>query len=320
MLVYNNLKPGLLDKSSCALGMFDGVHLGHKEVIGSAQKMALINNSPCVALSFSTHPQFITARTPTPQLTTLDDRLDLFEKVGVDIAIILDFDKTFSQISAEDYIKDILVGSLNAKSITIGYDHRFGRGKRGNQFLLKELAPAFGYDLQVIPPITMDGQIISSSVIRKLIKYGEVVFANKLLGRQYKLIGTVERGAKRGRELGFPTANVSIKCNLVVPACGVYAVELQIGDSIIKRPAVLNIGFRPTFADRNKPTFEAFILDFDQDIYGQTVSLYFKYRLRDEKKFASAQELVDQINKDVEDVKTNINKDFTSIPMKNINL
>lgn len=283
--------------------MFDGVHEGHAKVIGSAKKMANQYNCPCVVLSFSTHPQYITARTPTPQLTSLEDRLLLFEKIGVDIAILIDFDREFSQMTAEDYIKNVLVGSLNAKAISIGYDHRFGRGKRGNQFLLNELSSLYKFDVNVIPPVTVDGQIVSSSLIRKILKFGDIELANKLLGREFKLTGTVVEGAKRGRELGFPTANIKPHGNLLVPACGVYEVEIQIEKSFMKHPGVLNIGFRPTFADRNKPTLEAFLLDFNDNLYGKHLSLSFKSRIRDEQKFETSQDLINQINKDIDTVR-----------------
>ncbi|MEW5821240.1 MAG: bifunctional riboflavin kinase/FAD synthetase [Cyanobacteriota bacterium] len=303
MLVYNNIEQNLLKKSSLALGMFDGVHTGHKSVINSAKDMAHKYNCPCVVLSFSTHPQYITARTPTPQLTTLSERLELFEKEGVDIAIIIDFDKEFSQIPAEDYISKILVGSLNAKAISIGYDHRFGRGKRGNQYLLKDFAYTYNYEIKVVPPVTVEGQIVSSSIIRKMLKFGDITLSNKLLGRDFKLIGQVETGAKRGRELGFPTANIKPFSNVLIPACGVYAVEIQIENSTLKHTAVLNIGFRPTFADRNKPTLEAFIIDFNEDLYDKFLNIYFKCRIRDEKKFSSPEELIKQIHKDIATVK-----------------
>ena len=270
---------------------------------GTAKKMAEMYNCPCVILSFTVHPQVITARTPPPQLTTLDERLELFEKEGVDIAVMLDFDRRFSQITAEEYIRDILVGSLNIKSVSIGYDHRFGRGKRGNQFLLKELSADYNYEVQVIHPVTVDGQIVSSSIIRKMLKFGDIKFANKLLGREFKLSGIVVEGAKRGRLLGFPTANIAPESNIIIPACGVYFVDVQIEDSLLKYNAILNIGFRPTFADRNKPAIEAFILDFNDNIYNKNITLFFKERIREEKKFSSPEKLIKQIKKDIEIIK-----------------
>lgn len=310
MLIYKEITPDLLQKSSCALGMFDGVHRGHQRVIGTAKKMALVYDCPCVVLTFSAHPQFITASTPTPQITTLNERLDLFEQEGVDISIALDFNKEFSQITAEQYLKNMLVGGLNMRSVSIGYDHQFGKGKRGNQFFLKEFAEEFNYDVQIVPPVTVEGQIVSSSIIRKILKYGDIRFANKLLGREFKISGVVETGAKRGRTLGYPTANVKPEENVVVPACGVYSVEIQLMNTSVKYPAVLNIGYRPTFADVTEPTLEAFIIGFDQDIYGENVSVTFKSRIRDEKKFSSPEELVKQIQKDIEYVEHTVKQSF----------
>jgi riboflavin kinase/FMN adenylyltransferase len=302
VLVYNNIKPNMLPKSSCALGMFDGVHLGHQAVISSARKKAKVYNCPTVTVTFSTHPQYITSNTPTPQLTLLEDRLNLFEKIGVDIAIVLDFDKEFSQISAHQYIEQLLVNGLHAKNISIGFDHRFGRGKRGNQFLLKEYKDHFGYEVQVVPPFTKAGQIVSSSIIRKLLKYGDIQGANTLLGRDYMLRGSVVKGVQRGRELGYPTANIKPHGNVLIPACGVYAVNIQIGkDNYHKvKPGVLNIGYRPTFSDRTIPTIEAFIFDLNEDIYDKELCLFFKEKIRDERKFDSAEELVEQIKKDIQ--------------------
>lgn len=310
MLIYNDITPNLLKKSSCALGMFDGVHKGHQRVIGTAKKMALVHDCPCVVLTFSAHPQFITASTPTPQITTLEERLALFEKEGVDIAIVLDFTTELSQTTAESYLKNMLVGGLNICSVSLGYDHQFGKGKRGNQFFLKEFADEFNYDVQIVPPVTVEGQIVSSSIIRKILKYGDVRFANKLLGRDFKLSGVVETGAKRGRTLGYPTANVKPDKNLLVPACGVYAVEIQVMNTSVKYPAVLNVGFRPTFADVTEPILEAFIIGFDQDIYGETVSFNFKSRIRDEKKFPSPEILVNQIKQDIEYVEHSVKQSF----------
>lgn len=307
MLIYNNIKPDLVTKTSCALGMFDGVHLGHQEVIRAARNMAQVHNCASVVVSFSTHPQLLTAQTPTPLLTTLEDRLSLFEKCGVDIAVILDFDKELQKITADDYIKKYLVEGLHAKCITIGYDHHFGRGKRGNQFLLAEMGEIYDFSTQVIAPVSIDGQIISSSIIRKMLRYGDIKLANKLLGRDFMLRGIVEKGVQRGRQLGYPTANVKTSSNILVPACGVYSVEVQIGDTFIRHPAVMNIGFRPTFSDRMLPIIETFILDFNKDIYGEKVCIYFKERIREEKKFNSAEDLIVQIKKDVDYVKERYN-------------
>lgn len=280
--------------------MFDGIHVGHKEVLRVTRNAAHENECPMVIVSFVSHPQVVTARTPTPQLTTLDDRLELFEKQGVDIAILLNFSKEFSKISAEDYVKDFLIGALHARFITIGYDHRFGKEKRGSEFLLNELAGEYDFVLNVIPPISVDGQIVSSSIIRKMLKYGDVTIANRLLGREFMLRGEVVEGEQRGRTIGYPTANIKPKGNIIIPACGVYSVDVQIGKDPKRYPAVLNIGFCPTFVDIPIPTIEAHIIDFNQDIYNEKVAVYFKEKIRNEKKFESPQELVEQIKKDLD--------------------
>lgn len=305
MQVYNEITPNLLDKSSCALGMFDGVHIGHQKVISSAKASSLKLDCPCVVISFSKHPQYVTAHTPTPQLTTLEDRLNLFEDMGVDIAIIIDFDKTFANILPQEYIKRYLVEGLHAKNISVGFDHRFGSGKRGNQNLLRNFAPQFGYVVQIISPVTVDGQIVSSSIIRKLLNFGEIKSANKLLGRDFVINGLVVKGAQRGRTLGYPTANVKPSGNILIPACGVYQVEFLLKRTGKKYPAVLNIGYRPTFSDRNIPTIEGFLIDFKDDIYNENIAILFKDKIRNEERFETADELVVQIEKDIEFAKQN---------------
>jgi riboflavin kinase/FMN adenylyltransferase len=292
----------MLKGSSCALGMFDGVHLGHQEVINSAINNAQKFNIPSVVLSFSTHPQVTTSNTPTPQLTLLEDRLARFEELGVDIALILEFDKSFSMMSAEDYVEKLLCKGLHVQSISIGFDHRFGRGKRGNHFLLQEMGTRYRFTVCVIPPVSIDGQIISSSVIRKLLKYGDIKTANNLLGREFVIKGCVVEGAKRGRTLGFPTANIKPYGNILIPACGVYAVDVQIENSSFatKYKAVLNVGYRPTFSDREIPTLETYIINFNQNVYQQEISITFKDKIRDEKKFNTTEDLICQIKQDIE--------------------
>lgn len=305
MQVYDNFWPNMIEKSSCALGMFDGVHVGHKIVLNNAIEYAKESNSKSVAVTFAVHPQVVTSNTPTNQITTLEDRLGLFECLGIDIALVLKFDKSFAKISANDYVNIILVGALHSQHITIGYDHRFGRAKQGNEELLDELSNVYNYKLHVIPPVSIDGQIVSSSIIRKMIHYGDIFTTNKLLGRPFILKGKVIHGAKRGRILGFPTANINPPNDIIIPGCGVYEAEIKIeGYTKIYR-TVVNVGFRPTFADINTPSIEAYIIDFDQNIYDKEVCISFKSKIRNEKKFTNSKDLIKQIQQDIQSITRN---------------
>lgn len=296
MLVFKKIKPDLVSASCLALGMFDGVHLGHQKVIMNAVKKAGNQNALSVILTFLNHPQNITAKTPAKLITTLEERLELFEGLGVQVAVVLDFTEDFSKISAIDYIKTVLVDSLNAKNISIGYDHRFGAQKKGDTKLLEMYGKQYGYKVSVISPVIIDGQIASSSDIRKFIATGDVLWASKLLGRPFSLRGTITKGKQRGRKLGFPTINLPLPENIISPASGVYSGLVEIkGKSHF---AVINIGKRPTFGDLEENIAEAHILDFNGDLYNKNIEIAFLRKLRDEKKFSSEDELKNQIQID----------------------
>lgn len=300
MEVYREITPNLLEKSSCALGMFDGVHIGHQAVLYRAKQRAKHYDCPSVIVSFAQHPQKITAHTPASQLTTLDERLDLFDKFGIDVAVMLTFDEHLSNMNAYEYLKSNLIDGLHAKSITIGYDHHFGKAKQGDQHMLTAYADEFEYEVHVIPPVSLNGQIVSSSIIRKLLGYGEIRSANHLLGRRYSISGLVVEGFRRGRKLGFPTANVKTDPQRLIPECGVYAIDVAIEREEMSRPAVLNIGYCPTFDDVVQPTIEAHILNFDEDIYNKNITIYFRDKIREERKFKTIEALKDAIRNDIE--------------------
>lgn len=302
MIVYNKIKPDLVEKASCALGMFDGVHVGHRQVINTAKNAAIKHKCQSVVVTFKEHPQFITTQTPALQLTTLEERLDLFEEIGVDVALIINFDLHIAEMSPIDYIRTVLIDSLHARSITIGYDHHFGKGKKGNKDLLLYYSDKFNYTLNIVPPVSLDGQIISSSIIRKLLQYGEVAQAAKLLNRYHNIKGTIIKGDQIGRKLGFPTANIRPLNNNLVPDVGVYNVDIKIENSDQIFNAVLNIGFKPTFGVKDTISIEAHILNFSENIYKKDLSIYFKNKIRDEIKFKSPEELVKQIKKDIESI------------------
>lgn len=272
---------------SVAVGTFDGVHLGHREVIAGADSV----------LTFDPHPVSVVAPQHTPKLlTTLERKAELLAELGVQELIVIPFDGDFAQRSAAEFIDDVLVGALGARQVAIGENFRFGHKAQGDPGLL--LADS-RFTTVVHPLLEVDGEIVSSSHIRGLVLAGEVGEANRLLGSVFQLAGTVAHGDKRGRELGFPTANLVPDDALVCPGHGVYAC-LAYEDPAHPRPAAVSIGVRPTFETGRGELIEAYILDFDGDLYGQTLRLEFLARLRGERRFEDPAALIEQMHRDVQ--------------------
>ncbi len=270
-----------------AVGTFDGVHLGHREVIAGADSV----------LTFDPHPVSVVAPQHTPKLlTTLARKAELLAEMGVQELIVIPFDADFAQRSAAEFIDDVLVGALGASQVAIGENFRFGHKAQGDPGLL--LADQ-RFRTVVHPLLEVDGEIVSSSHIRGLVLAGEVGEANRLLGSAFGLAGTVAHGDKRGRELGFPTANLVPDDALVCPGHGVYACLAYL-DPAHPRPAAVSIGVRPTFETGRGELIEAYILDFDEEIYGQTLRLEFLARLRGERRFEDPAALIEQMHRDVQ--------------------
>lgn len=219
----------------------------------------------------------------------------LFEKLGIDVLVKIPFTVDFSAMPPEDFVKDVLCGLLGAKEIFVGYNYRFGRGREGNVETLKKLGEKFGFTVREVEQVSLGGEVISSSKIRHLLKDGEVEHASRLLGRTYAITGIVVKGDGRGKGLGFPTANIVPK-HTIIPADGVYAARLFVRDRLYD--GIANIGMRPTF-DKESLTIEVHVFDFSEDIYSEEVSLYFVKKIREEKKFKNADELILQIAADI---------------------
>ncbi len=296
LLVFRDYKKDLIPSSCLALGMFDGVHLGHQEVLLNAIKKAKLYGALSTVVTFSTHPQIITTRTPTKMITNLQERLKLFEQLGIEVVLVLDFNEKLSHVKPEKYIENVLVKSLNPKSISIGYDHRFGEQKKGNNVLLQRYGNIYGYDVSVIDPVKVNGQIASSSTIRKFLSIGEVNTAATLLNRNFSINAEVVHGKKRGTAMGFPTANIAIPDFLITPGSGVYVGSVRIKNEFYQ--AVINVGSRPTFGDITQSLIEVHILDFNDLIYGEILNVSFIKKIRDEKQFSSIGELIHQIELD----------------------
>ena len=269
-------------RRSVAVGTFDGVHLGHREVISGADSV----------LTFDPHPVSVVAPQHTPKLlTTLERKADLIASLGVKELIVIPFDAAFAKRSAADFIAEVLVGALAAEQVAVGENFRFGHKARGDAALLT----ADGrFAAIVYPLLEVDGEIVSSSHIRGLVLAGELAQANRLLGAPFELRGEVAHGDGRGRELGFPTANLIPEEALVCPGHGVYAC---IADG---HPAAVSIGVRPTFKTGRGELIEAHLLDFEGDLYGKQLALQFVQRLRGERRFDSPQALIAQMQRDVE--------------------
>jgi riboflavin kinase/FMN adenylyltransferase len=272
---------------SVAVGTFDGVHLGHREVIAGADSV----------LTFDPHPVSVVAPQHTPRLlTTLERKAELIASLGVQELVVIPFDREFAGRSAQQFIDDVLVGALGAARVAIGENFRFGHKAQGDPRLL---AGDARFITDVHPLLEVDGEIVSSSHIRGLLLAGEVADASRLLGADFQLRGEVVHGDRRGRELGFPTANLVPDETLACPGHGVYACVAE-GDALGARPAAVSIGVRPTFKTGRGELIEAFILDFDGDLYGSELRLRFRERLRGERRFADAHSLIEQMHLDVQ--------------------
>lgn len=292
----NNTK----EAHAVALGMFDGVHLGHKKVIQAAINFAKENNIKSAIITLENHPRELTRGQAPLLLTTLESRLAIFEELGVDTVLVLKFDEKLMNTGALEYLDTYLNLCLNAQFISTGYDHHFGKNRSGTPELLLSWCRERSVTLEIVTALEKEDSIISSSRIRDLITDGKLDTANLLLGHDYKIIGRVIKGDQRGRELGFPTANLEASRFIAIPANGVYKGRCRIkslgGDSF---NCAVNIGVRPSFKDDMQRFIEVHILDFNQSIYGEDLEVDFIERLREEKKFSSIDELKAQIESDV---------------------
>jgi riboflavin kinase/FMN adenylyltransferase len=282
--------------SVITLGNFDGLHLGHQELIKMVIKRARETGALSMVVTFRPHPLKILAPEKCPPLISIyEEKIKLMEKLGIDVLVKIPFTLDFSSMPPEDFVKTILCGMLGAKEIFVGSNYRFGRGREGTVESLKKLGEKLGFTVREVEQISMEGEAISSTKIRQLLKEGEVEQASRLLGRPYAITGIVVKGDGRGRELGFPTANIVPK-HAIIPSDGVYAVRLFVRDKLYD--GVANIGLRPTF-NKKDLTIEVHVFNFNEDIYSEEISLYFVSKIRDEKKFKSAEELIVQINSDI---------------------
>jgi len=309
MKVIRGLKdiPEDLKKGVITIGNFDGVHRAHQAIIKQVLETARKAGTKALAMTFEPHPQQVLhpERKPFYLITTLDEKLALLEEMGIDAVILIEFSREFSKTTAQEFARDILCGTFQPILILIGHDYTFGSGKEGKPEYLRQQGKACGFGVEVMGAVEMDGDIVSSTRIRKAILDGDVTLAAKLLGRPYAFSGRVVEGDRRGTDIGFPTANIESE-KILIPGRGVYAALIEMDGKRYK--AAVNIGFNPTFSEEKRTTVEAHILDFNGHLYGRKLSLSFIGRIRDEKKFAGPGPLVEQIKKDVDRTREILNK------------
>jgi riboflavin kinase / FMN adenylyltransferase len=283
------------------IGNFDGVHCGHQALFRKATEWAEKLGGESVVLTFHPHPIEVLAPGQGPVFITPHERkLELIALCGIDVAIVVPFSTQFAQVSAHNFVKVLLVDKIGPKAIIVGEDYRFGYGREGDTEFLQKMGSQYGFRVETVSGVQMDGTVVSSTLIRQLIQDGDLGEANRLLGRTYEIAGVVVPGHQRGeRLLGFPTANISL-AGQAPPKRGVYVVEVEVGEKTYGGAA--NVGFNPTFGGTDL-SVEAFLFDFDQNLYEKTIRIHFIERIRDEKRFSGAHELAVQIGKDVEKAK-----------------
>ncbi len=284
------------DRSSCVtIGVFDGVHLGHRSIISRCVREAQKRDSASVVLTFENSPRAIVKGQTPCFLTDRQKKLELLEDLGVEFTIVLKFDRKFASLEPENFCSQILKRDLNCVAVCVGENFHFGRGGKGNTDLLKKEGERNGFDVIVVPLLSSDGNIVSSTLVREMIMKGKTKEAANILGRPYSMIGKVIKGHARGKKLGFPTANIGLERHFCIPKDGVYAgITIRKGRRI---PCAINVGTNPTFGDEEL-SVEVYLLDFDENIYGETLEVEFHSRLRDEISFLSERELIEQMEKD----------------------
>ncbi len=296
MEIYN-VNSGLIDNESViALGNFDGLHIAHTKIIRTGIEYARIHSIKSGVLLFEEHSSLVTKNKETPIITPYEEKLELISEMGADFVYKCKFTKELMHLSPEEFIKK-LKSKCNIKAVCCGYDYRFGYKASGDTEKLKELGEKYGFEVLVTDAVKLDGVIVSSTAVREMIASGDTEGAARFLGRRFYMTGQVMRGKQNGRRMGFPTANLSYSPNAAVPADGVYAGITEYKGH--KYKSVINIGENPTFNGTSR-TIESHMLDFDSDIYGESIRIYFIKRLRGCVKFNTVSELVEQIKRDIQ--------------------
>ena len=303
-IIKNNItKITKSDFNIATIGSFDGIHIGHKKILQTLTKIAKKNNGKSILITFWPHPRYVLKKNNDFKLlTSLDEKIKLFEKNKIDILYIVDFSLKFSKVSANKFIENILLEKLKINCLLIGYNNNFGKNREGNIRYLEENNKKFDIDIISIPKQSVEKISISSTKIREYLNNGKINSANRLLGRKYSINGKVVRGNGIGRKINFPTANIEIdEPKKLLPKSGVYAVEVILNKKIYL--GMLNIGYNPTIKNEKK-SIEVNIFEFSEDIYNNKISINFIRRIRNEKKFKNLNELKKQLIKDKKKIKS----------------
>ena len=296
MIIINSLNEiESFDKSVVTIGKFDGIHKGHEVLIEKTVDYSKQEKLTSIVLTFKNNPISYFSNIITREIITEDEKMNKLKLLGVDVVIDIPFNKDMAEISAENFVKEILINKLGVKKLIIGHDFAFAKNREGTPPILKILGKKYGFDVEVIAPVVINNVRVSSTYVKDLIYAGRVDEIENYLGRNYTIEGTVIHAKKLGRTIGFPTANLKLESNLIIPKRGIYATKVYIGDEVYI--GATNIGYNPT-VNGEKISVETNILKFDQDIYGKTIKLEFLERIRDEKKFNDLNELKIQLKMD----------------------
>jgi riboflavin kinase / FMN adenylyltransferase len=286
--------------SVVTVGTFDGVHIAHQELIRDVVHRARERKGRSVVITFDPHPKEVLTGRPLHLLTSIEERQQMCERLGVDVFFCTEFTYDFSRQSSRDFYLRYVIQGTGVSEVVEGYDHHFGRDREGSIEELLRLGREFEFSVDALKPVYVDEEIVSSSQIRQHLSQGRVDLAHRLLGRPYPLAGTVVRGDGRGRQLGYPTANLQLSSHRkMIPQDGIYFAQVEINGGMFS--CMVSIGVRPTFFTHGQRTIEAHLLDFEGDLYGKTITLQFLKRLREERKFENAGQLIEQMNKDKEE-------------------
>ena len=299
MKVYRGLEEfEKLDNAVMTTGTFDGVHQGHRKILDRLMEVAKKSNGESVLLTFFPHPRMVLQpESDLKLINTIDEKIELLRKEGIDHLIIQPFTKEFSRTTSLEFVRDILVNQIGTKKLVIGYDHHFGRNREGSFDHLKEFGPIYGFEVEEISVQDVDNVNVSSTKVRKALEEGEVDVAANYLGHSFFIKGEVVHGKKIGRELGYPTANLKIENPYkLIPGNGIYAVRVRRGDDLYE--GMLNIGIRPTIGVSQTISVEVNLFDFNEEIYGERLTVHFIKRIRCEKKFDSKDALIAEMQKD----------------------
>ncbi|NWF89646.1 MAG: bifunctional riboflavin kinase/FAD synthetase [Ignavibacteriaceae bacterium] len=301
MKIFRHLNEIEFDPNTVlTIGTFDGIHLGHQEILRKLFERSKFHKARNLLITFHPHPRKVISKANGLKLlSTPDEKISILKELGLDNLFIINFTADFSQQLPLDFIKNYIINKIGLKEIVIGHDHKFGKGREGTSETLKALGVDFKFDITVVNEFKFNGDVVSSTKIRNALIEGDILKANSLLGRNYSFTGTVIEGDKRGRLLGYPTANVKLEDNdKLLPGLGIYACYVIIENQ--RAEGLLSIGKRPTFYDNGETVTEVYIYNFNRNIYHQKINIMMVDKIRQEEKFSSPEDLINQMNKDKE--------------------